>query len=38
MEGVVDGDLDVLGKDECVERVGGLFGEVFIEADIGGGI
>lgn len=35
MEGVVDGDLDVLCEDECVERVSGWFSEVFVEADEG---
>ena len=37
VEGVVDGDLDVLGEDEVVEGISGGFGEVFIEADVGGG-
>lgn len=38
VERVVDGDLDVLGEDECVEGVGGLLCEVLVEADIGCGI
>lgn len=38
VEGVVDGDLDVFCEDEGVEGVGGWFGEVFVEADEGGGV
>lgn len=38
VEGVVDGDFDVLCEDECVERIGGWFGEVLIETNIRRGI
>ncbi len=32
-DGVVDGDLDVLGEDEGLERISGGFAEVAVEAD-----
>lgn len=35
VEGVINGDLDVLGEDEGVEGVGGGLGEVAVELDEG---
>jgi len=33
--GVINGDLDVFGEDECIEGVGGGLGEVAVEFDEG---